>query len=213
VSTKEEKQVTDINTSRWLVPPASIATIEVSDPAIVELMRSTAGFFPNSYRIMARNPELTRAMRELALVVVYSGKVDIALKWLVGHVASRAAGCRYCAAHTANGVAKRSEADEAKVDAVWDFERSPLFDGAERAALSLALAAGASPNVSTPAHFEALREYFSDEEILEIVAVIAFYGFWNRWNDTLDTPLEDQPLAFGLKHLQGSGWDPGKHGH
>jgi uncharacterized peroxidase-related enzyme len=190
-----------------------MTTIEESDPAIVELMRNTAGFFPNSYRIMARNPELTRAMRELALVVVYSGKVDIALKWLVGHVASRAAGCRYCSAHTANGVAKRSKVDAAKVDAVWDFERSSLFDGAERAALSLALAAGATPNVSTQAHFEALREYFSDDEILEIVAVIAFYGFWNRWNDTLVTPLEDQPLAFGLEHLQGSGWDPGKHGH
>ena len=86
-----------------------MTAIEESDPAIVELMRNTAGFFPNSYRVMARNPELTRAMRELALVVVYSGKVDIALKWLVGHVASRAAGCRYCSAHTANGVAKRSK--------------------------------------------------------------------------------------------------------
>jgi uncharacterized peroxidase-related enzyme len=190
-----------------------MTTIEESYPAMVELMRSAAGYFPNSYRIMARNPELTQAMRELARVVVHSGKVDITLKWLVGHVASRAAGCRYCSVHTANGVAKRSKVDEAKVDAVWDFERSPLFDGAERAALSLALAAGSTPNLSTPAHFEALREYYSDDEILEIVAVIAFYGFWNRWNDTLVTPLEDEPLAFGLKHLQGSGWEPGKHVH
>jgi hypothetical protein len=43
------------------------------------------------------------------------------------------------------------------------------------------------------------------------LGVIAMFGFLNRWNDTLATPLEDEPLEFGEKHLAAHGWDAGKH--
>jgi len=46
---------------------------------------------------------------------------------------------------------------------------------------------------------------------VEIVGVIAMFGFLNRWNDTFATPLEDEPLEFGQKHLAAHGWDAGKH--
>jgi hypothetical protein len=40
--------------------------------------------------------------------------------------------------------------------------------------------------------------------------LIALFDFLNRWNDTLATPLEDAPLAYGEAHLSGHGWDAGK---
>jgi len=47
--------------------------------------------------------------------------------------------------------------------------------------------------------------------VVEIVGVIAMFGFLNRWNDTFATPLEDEPMEFGEKHLAAQGWDAGKH--
>jgi hypothetical protein len=56
-----------------------------------------------------------------------------------------------------------------------------------------------------------LRKHWSDEQVVEIVGVVAMFGFLNRWNDTFATPLEDEPLEFGEKHLTAHGWDAGKH--
>jgi hypothetical protein len=33
----------------------------------------------------------------------------------------------------------------------------------------------------------------------------------NRWNDSMATPLEEEPIEVGEKHLAGKGWTPGKH--
>ena len=47
--------------------------------------------------------------------------------------------------------------------------------------------------------------------IVELVGVVCLFGWLNRWNDTMATPLEERPIAFGEKHLAKSGWDPAKH--
>ncbi len=67
------------------------------------------------------------------------------------------------------------------------------------------------PNAVEDAHFEALRQHFGDEEIVELVAVVALFGFLNRWNDTMATTLEAGPLAFAERQLGGRGWTVGKH--
>jgi uncharacterized peroxidase-related enzyme len=176
-----------------------------------EAMSRRMGFIPNSVLIMQRNPKMVRAFVQMAAAIWDpEGSVDVKLKRLLSHVASRAAGCRYCMAHTAEGAA-RLGVDQRKIDAVWDYQTSPLFSAAERAALEVAVAAGCVPNAVTDAMFIELRRHWSDEQVVEIVGVIAMFGFLNRWNDTFATPLEDSPLEFGEKHLAAQGWDAGKH--
>ncbi len=178
---------------------------------LLEGSRKRMGFVPNSQRIMQRKPKLLNAYSQLtAAIWDPEGKVDAKLKRLIAHVASRAAGCQYCVAHTADGAA-RLGVDQQKLDAVWDYQTSPLFSAAERAALDVAVAAGCVPNAVTDEMFMELRKHWSDEQIVEIVAVIALFGFLNRWNDTLATPLEEEPLDYGEKHLASQGWDAGKH--
>ena len=77
--------------------------------------------------------------------------------------------------------------------------------------IALALAAGAVPNEAEPAHFEALRQHFSERQIVQIVAVISMFGFLNRWNDTMATALEAHPHAFASEHLAEAGWEVSKH--
>jgi uncharacterized peroxidase-related enzyme len=176
-----------------------------------EAAQKRMGFVPNSVLIMQRSPKMMKGFTQLSAAIWDpQGTVDLKLKRLISHVASRSAGCRYCMAHTAEGAAKLG-VEQQKLDAVWEYQTSPLFNAAERAALDVALAAGSVPNDVTDEMFIELRKHWNDEQVVEIVGVIAMFGFLNRWNDTFATPLEDVPLKFGEKHLSAQGWEPGKH--
>jgi uncharacterized peroxidase-related enzyme len=176
-----------------------------------EQYRRNLGFIPNSVLIMQRKPKMVKALAQLTGAIWDpQGAVDRGFKRLVAHVASRSAGCQYCMAHTAGG-ALLFGVDEARVAAIWDYRTSPLFTAGERAALDLALAAGAVPNAVTDEMFTELKKYWSEEQIVEIVGVIAVFGFLNRWNDTMATPLEDEPIEVGERLLAERGWSVGKH--
>ena len=177
---------------------------------VFKLVEQVMGFVPRSMLTMGRRPDILRGFAALMGAVLAGGTVDGSLKQLVAMVSSVTSGCRYCQAHTSHA-AHRLGASEEKIAAAFDFESSPLFSDAERAALRLARDASIVPNASTPDHFEELRRHFSDEEIVEIVAVISLFGWLNRWNDTMATELEDGPLAFASKTLEAQGWAPGKH--
>lgn len=181
-------------------------------PELEELFEhydATLSFVPNSLVTMARRPEILRAFSELITQVWNSGTLPKPLKPLIGIVSSVAAGCRYCQAHEAVDARERGVADE-KVTAIWDFERSPLFDDGERAALRFARDASLVPNEVRPAHFEELRRHWDDGQIVEILAVVGVFGFLNRWNDTMATDLEDEPLGLASARY-GERWGPGKH--
>jgi len=167
------------------------------------------GFLPNSLLTMAHRPEILRAVASLAQAA-RTGTVSRDLKELVALVASTAAGCRYCQAHTASN-ATRLGADDARIANVWSYETSDLFSDAERAALRLSHHAALVPNQATEEDFAELRRHFDDGEIVEIVAIVALFGFLNRWNDTMATDLEPRPFAVGSEVLAEAGWEPGKH--
>ena len=88
----------------------------------------TLGFTPNSVLTMQRRPKLVQAFAQLnAAVMDPAGEVDLGLRRLIGHVASKAAGCLYCQAHTLLG-AQNFGVTEEKLAAVWTYATSPLFD-------------------------------------------------------------------------------------
>jgi uncharacterized peroxidase-related enzyme len=172
---------------------------------------TTLGFAPNSVLTMQRKPKLVQAFAQLnAAVMDPAGKVDLGFRRLIGNLASKAAGCLYCQAHTVLG-AKNFGVDEARLAALWDFRTSPLFSEKERVALEFALAAAAQPNAVTDELFAELRRHWSEEEIVEILGVVAMFGFLNRWNDSMATPLEPVAAAVGEKILGRRGWTAGKH--
>ncbi len=176
-----------------------------------EAMRKTLGFVPNSILIMQRTPKLAKALAQMTAAVWNpDGKVDRGFKRIIAHIASRAAGCQYCMAHTAGG-ALHFGVEDKKLAAVWEYQTSPLYSAAERVTLDFAVAAASVPNAVTDQMFTELRKHWTEDQIVEIVGVIALFGFLNRWNDTMGTPLEDGPLAVGERYLARSGWTPGKH--
>lgn len=191
-----------------------ISLEECADPELrqtFEHFANTLGFVPNSLLTMQRVPAFAKAVVQMNRAVFSSdGAVDLGLKRLVAHMASFAAGCQYCKAHTTVS-ATRHGIDDQKMAAIYDYATSPLFSDRERVALDFALAAGSVPNGVTDALYEGLREQWSDDEIVEILGVVCMFGVFNRWNDSLATSLEEEPTARAEELIGAAGWDAGKH--
>lgn len=165
---------------------------------------------PGSVATLGYRPDILSATLTLWQAVMGAGTISAELKYLAGYLASMSAGCTYCSAHTASNAAR--EGSSARVDAVWDYERSPLFSESERAALRFAQLAGQSPSAVEDDDVRSLEPHFTREEIVELLSVVSLYGFFNRWNDALTIPLEPTPRGFAEGALAAHGWEIGSHG-
>jgi uncharacterized peroxidase-related enzyme len=185
------------------------------DTEVAELARfynETLGFPPNSVLTMQRRPEIAKAFIELnKAVMANAGRVTSEQKRLIGYIASLTAGCRYCQAHTIRAAERYGGSDERMAE-IWNYERSPLFTPAEKAAFAFAQAASTVPNAVDEPIGAALRQHWTDAEIVEILGVVALFGYLNRWNDSMATTIEAGAIESGEKHLAARGWAAGKHG-
>lgn len=179
--------------------------------AIMEHFVNTLGFVPNSLLTMQRVPAIAKATVQFNKAVFGpGGEIDLGFKRLIANAASAAVGCQYCRAHTAVS-ATRHNIDDAKVEALFEYATSPLFDERERVAIEYAMAAASVPNGVTDDLYERLHEHWSEVEIVEILGVVCMFGVFNRWNDSMATTLEDEPLEVGERLLGPTDWVPGKH--
>ncbi len=168
-------------------------------------VESFMGYVPNAHLTMAEKPELLMAFSNLAMTIFQSEGIDMQTKQLIALASSLSSGCKYCQAHTSHG-AERAGMKEEKVADILNYEESEHYSKEERVILDLSFASGKTPNVSNKEHFEELKKYFSDGQIIDIVSVISLFGFLNRWNDTFGTRLEDIPRDFVEEKLEPLGW-------
>ena len=118
--------------------------------------------------------------------------------------------CRYCMAHTVAG-ALHNGATEAQLQGIGDYENSDAFSDAERAAFRFAEASGRVPSEVVDTHFDDLRSFFTEAQVMELVGVVSVFGFLNRYNTALATPLEPKPLSVAETYLAPHGWTRGIH--
>ncbi|WP_458792741.1 carboxymuconolactone decarboxylase family protein [Yoonia sp. MH D7] len=194
------------------IPPADPANYSPATDAFLKAREEVLGFVPNSIKVMARRPSVGEAYVKLSDAVIFGPEMTtpVILRRMVQHMASYAAGCLYCQAHTAKIVAELDE-DEQKMTRIWEFETDDLFSVSEKVALRFAMSAAAVPNLVTDEMVDEMREYFSNDEIVEILACISVMGFMNRWNDTLATTLEEGPRTAAEKTIGEKGWQIGQH--
>ncbi len=124
-------------------------------------------------------PKPMQAMRALEKAVAESG-LEYSLYELVRVRASQINGCAYCI-HMHTRAARQAGETEERIYLVSAWRESPLFTPRERAALawteSLTLLArtGAPDDV-----FDALKDHFTDEEIVNLSMAITVINAWNR---------------------------------
>ncbi len=156
-------------------------------------------------------PEFSEPFNALQMVVMMPGEVEGQLKSELFLIASAASGCRHCQAHGGYALNRMLGLSVERIQALWTFEASDLFNDAERAAYRFALAAGSSPNAVTPAHHAALRAHYSVQQIREILAIIAMSGFLNRYSDSLAVVTDATAADWAAVNLAPVGWSLGKH--
>ncbi len=185
-----------------------------ANPELKEMARfyeETLGFTPNSLFTMMHRPRIAAAFLEMNQAVMENkGRVTSALKRMIAYISSLSTGCRYCQAHTIRA-AERYDAEQEKLDNIWEYKTHPAFSEAERVAFDFTVAATSVPNAVDDAMAERMRQHWDEGEIVEILGVVALFGYLNRWNDSMGTQLEEPAAESGNRLLKKEGWDRGKH--
>lgn len=122
------------------------------------------------------------AMNALVALEVALGKrsLDANLVNLVKLRASQINGCAYCIdLHTRD--LRKGGIDERRLYATSVWRETPFFSLRERGSLAWTESLTRLPDTHAPdAEYEALREQFTDSEIVDLTVVIGTINIWNR---------------------------------
>jgi AhpD family alkylhydroperoxidase len=95
--------------------------------------------------------------------------------------------CRFCVDINSLTLAKRAGSYE-KVEALDHWRESDLFNSEEKAALEYAEAITYSDRQVSDELFEAVKEMFDEDAIVELTGLIAFQNLSSKFNSALDVP-------------------------
>ena len=129
-----------------------------------------------------------RAIDRLESIDKHITAIDGKLRALVDLRVSQINGCVYCVdLHTES--AREAGETQQRLDCVPVWQECPFFDDRERAALAWAEDITNLSETHAPDHaYQALAQYFTDQEIVDLTYTIAFTNTWNR-------------IAVGFRHL------------
>lgn len=111
------------------------------------------------------------------------------LKALVSNLVSQLNHCVFCS-DISHATLTRLRIPEEKILAVKDYLGNDAFTDKERAALSFAESMTDSTRRVTDEQFAALKQIFSEGEIVELTAWIAFQNMSSKFNSALDVPSQ-----------------------
>jgi AhpD family alkylhydroperoxidase len=125
-------------------------------------------------------PDAYRAVVALNQYVVSQSGLNPLLIDLIKLRASQINGCAYCVdMHSREALEHGATQQWINLISVW--RESPIFSDAERAVLGWTDALTRLPETGAPdVDFDALRLFFSDEEITKISVAISLINVWNR---------------------------------
>lgn len=78
-----------------------------------------------------------------------------------------------------------------KIEALADYDASPLYSGAERVALRYADAMTVTGREVSDELFAQLREHYTDDAIVELTEVIAWENASSKFNRALRIPSQN----------------------
>jgi len=97
--------------------------------------------------------------------------------------------CEFCVDLNGAAALERSVAP-AKLEALGEYETSPLYDERERAALGFAEALTDRGRRVDDACFARLRRHFDEQSVLELAALAAFQNLSSKFNAALGVPAQ-----------------------
>ena len=152
--------------------------------AIFDKLTHVFGYMPGFFGTMARVPDALVHFLPLYSAVIDKGAVDRKLKELAYLKTAQINGCEYCfRAHSASG--KKSGVSQEQIGALAFYRRSAAFDEKEKAVLLFAERMTRGSSAMRESGITDLKQYFSDDQIVELTLTVAISNFTNRFNDAL----------------------------
>jgi uncharacterized peroxidase-related enzyme len=178
-------------TATETAPAISPISKENAAPEIQPILdKLTHGFgaVPSFFGTMARVPEAFANFLPFYTAVIEHGTVERKYKELAYLKASLINGCEYCfRAHSASG--KKNGVSDDQIKALAFFHRSPLFNAQEKAVILYAERVTRGASAIRPPALDELKQYFNDDQIVELTLATCVANFTNRFNDALlNTP-------------------------
>jgi len=134
--------------------------------------------------LFPRAPKMVKLFYEIQKFETNGMRLEKELHFMVATLVSQLNGCGCCTDISRSMVIRENLGLE-KFNAILEYRTSPLFSNRDRAALTFVEEATRNKRVSD-ATFEALRDHFSEWEIVEITWLNAVHNYYNL----LNVPLE-----------------------
>jgi uncharacterized peroxidase-related enzyme len=169
--------------------PQGIAPISKEEAApevqaLIDKISHGTGKPPAFFGTMARFPGAFATFVPLYTAIIEGGTVERKYKELAYLKASLINGCEYCyRAHVGSG--KKNGVSDAQIQALAFFHRSPAFDAKEKAVILYAERVTRGASAIRPAALNELKQYFTDDQIVEITMATCVANFTNRFNDAM----------------------------
>ena len=159
---------------------------EKADSQIKEIydqLESKHGRIPSFFGMMAHRPEVLKNFLPLYASIANHGTIEPRYKELAYLKTSMLNGCEYCGrAHTA--AAKKVGISEEQIRALQFYKNSTLFDAKEKATILYAERVTRGAAALREGALLELKEYYSEDQIVELTLVICLANFTNRFNDS-----------------------------
>ena len=156
---------------------------------VYERFAEEYGPFLNQVKVFAHRPPAVKHL--MGLLLEFSDEAVLPKRYLeIALVAvSKLNECTYCVAHHAPRLTEQGLAPET-VAGILEPD-CPGLDPVDRLVRDYAVQVESRPQYMRDATFDALREHFSEAQIVELTLRTALCGFFNRFNDALRIGMED----------------------
>ena len=145
------------------------------------LSRRRFGEVVEPLTVMAHHPRLLLGYGMFELAFERSNLVDRHLKRLAVLKAATMVGCEFCI-DIGSALSRGEGVTEEQLRELPTFERSEAFSPLEKLVLRYAAAMTRTPAEVPDELFDALREHFSEAQLVELTAAIALENFRARFN-------------------------------
>ncbi len=172
---------------------------EEADPvtkAVYDKAQARFQMVLNIFKITGNAPEIGSKMWEIFFDILQDGRVDWPTKELLILKATKMGDCLYCVTQhevvsERLGISREKQADIVGVE----YRTSPHFTDRERAILDLCGQVVLDPEKIPAETWARVRQYYSDDQIVEILATIGAYIQVSKFGDAMGVELE--PVFYG----------------
>ncbi|MEE8434463.1 MAG: carboxymuconolactone decarboxylase family protein [bacterium] len=156
---------------------------------VYQRFASEYGPFLNQVKIFAHRPPALRHIMGLLLELAEEAILPKRYLEIVLVTVSKLNECTYCVAHHAPRLVEQGLPPEAAENIL--AESVPGFDPVDTLVRDFAVQVTEQPGRMRDSMFDALRQHFNEEQIVELTLRSALCGFFNRFNDVLQIGIED----------------------